>query len=764
MRILLLILVVVSLVSSQGTYLTWQADTIVTSPQMGSGYFDATVSYDWTRSAFKVDFKNAGGYSEYYKFNADRGYNPKVLTGQFTYQYLYKISSTCPCETSSLQVAMPAWFYDAPNQAPAATPTLKYWPVGTAGDTTLSLTTPYTRYTANSNFKSKNEITGVEKSYSVSPAFWLDTTNKKPAGFSLFDTSNQLRTFTITKITEMTSTALNLVEPSLSCPCGKLVDIVLSLDRSGSISPAQWTLEYDFVKNLAASFQYGALGANLGIGNWNAQHWRTLDITSGTSKANVDSAVSQMTCCPGTTAPTCCCCGTPIGGGLKLGGLMLSEGRPKATKVLIVLTDGCQNHLWDAATDKAIKCACSTEKICAQNTTCTGDITAWFNWVRKTVPGVTILSVGVGDSTSICPEQLLLAAGGDTTNVYNPTSWTELNNIVKTISATACSANAVTCTGCCGLCNCGKCILAPGCKDTNKCLLGKFDNATQCCGTVPQVCPIPSCTTASCDPLKGCQTKPIVCKTSTDPCIEWACNSTTAVCLQRKAATAPATCNGPIPECVNNSDCARGSDPCTVYACALGKCVSSSLNCGKSDNCTTRYCQPNFGCKNATKTCNDQNVCTDDSCDPTVLFGCVFKTRAPCPKPKSQCFDSICDPRSGCIDIPVNCTQYGYVPSAVNCTIPACNMTCYNKYICIAPTPISQETFPQTVILASALGTAAIAGIVIGAAVLLAGLGTAAGVAIVGAAGAGGVALVAHNPTYVPSGAAGNNVLYKQND
>jgi len=264
--------------------------------------------------------------------------------------------------------------------------------------------------------------------------------------------------------------------------------------------------------------------------------------------------------------------------------------------------------------------------------------------------------------------------------------------------------------------------------------------------------------------LKAVRTKTLPCKNSTNPCIEWACNATTVVCLQRPAVNAPLACTGPVPECVNNSDCVRGSDPCTIYSCAAGKCTTSSLDCGKSDNCTTRYCLPGKGCDSSTKKCDDKSNCTVDSCDPVVLGGCVFKNTPPCPTPKSQCFEAICDRVSGCIDIPVNCTKLGYVPSAVNCTIPACNQTCYNKYICVAPTPISEETFPQTVIIASALGTAAIAGIVIGAAVLLAGLGTAAGVAIVGAAGAGGVALVAHNPTYVPSGAAGNNVLYKQND
>jgi hypothetical protein len=726
---------------------------------MGSGYFNATVSYDWTKNAFKVEYKTSNNYVEYYQFNPQRGYDPNVGTGQFTYQYLYKTSTGCKCEISSLQFGMPAWFYDAPNQAPPATPTLKYWGASQNPDYTLSVTKASTKYLPNPNFQLTNKLTGTTRTYNLGAGFWIDPIAKKPAGFALVDTAGQIRTFTVSKISEVTSAALALVEPQESCPCEKLVDIVMSLDRSGSIDTSQWKLEYDFIKNVAAQFSYGPLGANLGIGNWNAQHWRTLDLPSGTSKTVVDNAIASMTCCPGTNAPSCCCCGTPIGGGLFLGNNMLKLGRPEATKVLIILTDGCQNHLWNEILGKAVSCGCSSELICAQNTTCTGDISKYYQVVKNNFPGVTIIAVGVGGADAICPDQLRLAAGGDTANVYNPTDWSQLQTIVKTIASTACSQNAVPCTGCCGLCTCGKCIPAPNCKDSDACNLGVLDTSLACCRTDPKQCNPPPCNSATCDKVKGCVNTPLVCKPSSDPCFEYACNATTVICLRRPNATAPPSCTGKIiTECVNNSDCNRG-DPCTVYTCAAGKCTNSPLDCGKSDNCTTRYCKPTVGCFSKDRTCDDSNNCTTDACIPST--GCVYTPKPPCTQPKSECIQTICDPVKGCINVPANCSAKGYVPSKVNCTVPACNTTCYNKYICVAPTPFSAETFPQTVILASALGTAAIVGIVIAAAVLLAGLGTAAGVAIVGAAGAGGVALVAHNPTYVPSGAAGNNVLYK---
>jgi len=131
---------------------------------------------------------------------------------------------------------------------------------------------------------------------------------------------------------------------------------------------------------------------------------------------------------------------------------------------------------------RAISCGCASELACATNAACINDITKWYNWIGANVGQTRVIVVGVGDNTTICPSQLLLAAGGDPTNVYNPKSWNDLQTLVQTISATACTVTAQGCgTSCCGLCNCGVCIPVPACRSVGKCTIGTFDNSTQCC-------------------------------------------------------------------------------------------------------------------------------------------------------------------------------------------------------------------------------------------------------------------------------------------
>jgi len=223
-----------------------------------------------------------------------------------------------------------------------------------------------------------------------------------------------------------------------------------------------------------------------------------------------------------------------------------------------------------------------------------------------------------------------------------------------------------------------------------------------------------------------------------------------------------------VNECENATDCVITNDPCKLYVCYKESplipaiCQVSQRICPSSDNCTTRFCQPGVGCVEKNKICNDGDNCTADTCDGQVLGGCVYTSVAKnCPIPGDPCKKSLCHRERGCIEVPVNCSEQGYYASVANCTVPACNRTCYNLFVCTIPPPNGVENFPTTVVLASALGTAAIIGIVIGAAVLVVGLGGAAGVAIAGAAGAGGVALVAQNPIYAPSGASGTNALFK---
>jgi hypothetical protein len=707
----------------------------------------------------RLNFDNADGYSELYVWNVDRGYNTGSLTGQFTYQYLYKTSNTCPCETNGLQYGMPAFFIDAtPLAATSATTKIPYWIKPQSGNTELKRPDACTKYF--SSFDFYIPINGVNQAYYLANQFWVDS-NNVPAGMTINDF--QQRTFTFTGVKSVPCGTLALKPPTTGCKCAKLLDLVISLDRSGSVQVSQWKDELAFTKNLTAAFEYGPNKCNAGITNWNAAQWNTLDITSGTSDPVVKSAVNSMTCCgtPPASNPTssCCCCGTPIGGGLYAAGkMMMTSTRTKATKVIAILTDGCQNHIWDPLSNPpAISCGCSSEIACQTNTNCTNDITKWYNWIQKNIPGCKVIAIGVGTSATICPSQLLLAAGNDPTMVFQPQSWSDLITIVQTISATACTTDNVLCPGCCGICTCGICYPATKCFDQDKCNLGAIPQGSQCCGVTPVICTPPPCQNAVCDPVKGCQYSNLTCQ-KPGQCSEWFCDSTTVICQQRPLSPVPQACtNKTIPQCNNNTDCNDRTN-CTTDACISGKCVYTPIICPASTNCSFTSCLPTVGCHTTNKTCNDNNACTTDSCDPLVNGGCVFKNIT-CVTPKDPCKYSFCDKIDGCITADVACSNL----TQLNCTTPACNQTCFLKYICYTPPPTGEENAPPTtIILASTLTTAAIAGIVCGAVILAVGVGGGAAVAVAGGAGGGGVTAVYSNPTYTGDTKQGVNPLNQQ--
>jgi hypothetical protein len=435
--------------------------------------------------------------------------------------------------------------------------------------------------------------------------------------------------------------------------------------------------------------------------------------------------------------------------------LLAESLRGRAQKVLMVLTDGCQNHLWLGA--KAEKCACDGEKACALNATCVGDISKWYNWVMTYVPGTRIIAVGVGDATTICKDQLLLAAGSDPLNVYNPQDWSQLLSLVETITATACTADNVPCPGCCGICTCGQCIAPTACRNPDACNTGVLVDG--CCTTEEVLCETLPCKFGFCDDVAGCVYDDIKCQSDTE-CIHWECVDS-AVCdgtpILDANGNPPAACGGTvIHQCEAPADCDDGL-VCTIDDCVNFKCTWTDIVCtGDNDFCATTTCKPSKGCTTDRKTnCDDKNICTADSCNPTK--GCEF-IEIPCPALEDpDCFYSICDPIDGCATLPKDCAAEGF--KAENCTVPACNETCYSQYICAAPPPASDEGIPDEVILVSTLTTAAVAGIVIAAVLLAAGLGGGAAVAIAQVAAGGGAVVTASNPLYAGSGIGGDNPL-----
>ena len=196
------------------------------------------------------------------------------------------------------------------------------------------------------------------------------------------------------------------------------------------------------------------------------------------------------------------------------------------------------------------------------------------------------------------------------------------------------------------------------CDDGNACTTGDTCGDGVCNPGGPTDCDDHNpCTDDSCDPQTGCQhtNNTASCDdgnacTTGDTCGGGTCNGTPIVCNDNNVCTTD-SCN-PATGCVytpNNNSCDDGN------ACTAG------------DTCGGGVCHPGVPV-----VCNDNNVCTDDSCNP--ILGCVYTNNTascddgnPCTTgdtcgggtcnpggptncdDNNPCTDDSCDPQTGCV-------------------------------------------------------------------------------------------------------------------
>jgi hypothetical protein len=750
--------------NSAAQYTKFTATFTVTAPSYSGGVFTGKMYYDWDFGGLllKID----AGVQELYLFNDAKGYpTNETFNSQFSSQYGYTSSDLCPCETSALLYAMPILFDLSVEGVTVPVPcfgpsegTITTFPLGPALTYPALVLTYAVSATVTSAY---NEIINL-----------YITKAGVPCGFLFRDE----RLFTFQTITPGPFDTSVFTAPT-GCVCGKPIDIVFTLDRTGSIQVWEWYIEHAFVKNVSLAFDYGPLKTNLGIMDWNSIFWTTINLLDGITQEAVSTAIDAMGCCsgsyydPNNVYSSCCCCGTPIGGGLYMGAqMMLTSNRPTATKVMMLLTDGCQNHVFSPPVGNnapvVTACPCGSEIACQTDATCVADITTYYDYCATNLPQMTIIVVGVGGPGQICTAQLLRAAGNIQQNVFNPTAWDELSGFVTNIAALTCAADASNCTNCCGICSCGTCIKAPACTaSTNLCQPNVIDPNSQCCTPAPPItCPNDNpCLLCACLSSAGCVYQN---KTCPDPshCYEWSCNQTAGQCASRlKTTDLPADCStvNPPPECntTNAATNCNDSNACTIPSCNNGNCVWNTAPIPPNDECSQWSCNPVSGNYiSNSKVCDDHNACTNDSCDP--LTGCKF-VNITCPVPADGCKISVCDTLLGCLVVQNPCTSV----NITNCTIPSCaNNTCYAKWSCANPPQAGVEALlPVTTVVAVTVATGAIVGIIIGIVLLFAALGGAGAYAYSQAAGGGGATVVANNPLFVANGAGGGNPLYKPN-
>ncbi|MDD5307886.1 MAG: hypothetical protein PHU25_11250 [Deltaproteobacteria bacterium] len=247
------------------------------------------------------------------------------------------------------------------------------------------------------------------------------------------------------------------------------------------------------------------------------------------------------------------------------------------------------------------------------------------------------------------------------------------------------------------------------CDDENACTLMDTCSDGTCISSVPLNCDDANpCTDDSCDPATGC-----VHVNNTDPCDDGSACTMGDVCLNGACVGGPPrdcndgnpctddSCN-PITGCVDTPNTAACNDGnlCTADdTCSGGVCVGGPpVDCNDSNPCTNDSCIPNLGCWHNNNAdvcddgdvcttsdacsggacvggppldCNDDNVCTDDTCN--ALLGCVRASNtARCDDGNActnndtcsngvcvgaaitcndgnPCTDDTCDPATGCV-------------------------------------------------------------------------------------------------------------------
>jgi len=241
-------------------------------------------------------------------------------------------------------------------------------------------------------------------------------------------------------------------------------------------------------------------------------------------------------------------------------------------------------------------------------------------------------------------------------------------------------ANACTTDGCNRVTGCTTTPIS--CGDSNACTSDSCNATTGCANTAVDCDDDNACTTDACSAQSGCSHATVSCDDD-DPCTSDACD-TDVGCVH-----APIACNQD--PCKGLAD----ATPCDGGACALaaacsgGVCVATrTLVCDDDDACTDDTCDPIEGCLSVPVAdgalCDDDNACTDDdACDSGACAGTALTCAAP-----GTCESAgVCNPATGVCDYEIDELCTGCRNDTVAPTI-----------VCPAAVVDAQCTFGGTVI------------------------------------------------------------------
>ena len=222
-------------------------------------------------------------------------------------------------------------------------------------------------------------------------------------------------------------------------------------------------------------------------------------------------------------------------------------------------------------------------------------------------------------------------------------------------------------------CKDGKCqpgVATCQCKTTADC--AKLEDGNLCNGTLV-------CDTGTC---KVDQKTVVVCGTTGNTeCSQQQCEAATGKC-GLKAVSDGTQCNADSSVCTVGDACAAGKcapgkpqvcddkNVCTKDACdAIKGCVATALTgtvCDDGSQCTATDTCKDGKCSGTIKVCDDNNVCTNNTCDPAS--GCAYPANtAPCSDGNACTLQDLCKDKACAAGAAKNCSDNNI------CTNDSCN-------------------------------------------------------------------------------------------
>jgi hypothetical protein len=242
-----------------------------------------------------------------------------------------------------------------------------------------------------------------------------------------------------------------------------------------------------------------------------------------------------------------------------------------------------------------------------------------------------------------------------------------------------------------------ECVDPNRCNDNNVCTSDVCSTTDpDCCSNTVIPCPERTCfDITGCNPVTGCQyasecTDPNRCNDN-NVCTTDVCNTNDPdCCINTPIVCQPLPCQeligcDPVQGCMYESICSAEPDfcddnnVCTADTCddtAFGCCEYETIPCAPQVCATNTGCHPVNGCQYVSVCenpffCNDNNVCTTDICDPAAPNCCRFEPQcvvaADCPDDGNLCTTEVCV--AGCCSRePVVCP-----PPGGSCQVAECN-------------------------------------------------------------------------------------------